>query len=186
MQLQQLQQAQAVQAAQQQAQDIQAAAQNGSDIGSQGVPPSASSVMNLGPGSLGQLFDWGAGQTQQQGLPASQVGVLTIYAPQLQWHLSFKVACELYRGLLLQQYAVVLCFWWVLISCLCGCSSDTRCVVSVGRELGPEQHEEHSGQPNRKCAAPTAERVRQCPEWAGGWASGANPGPQPERCWQRH
>ena len=125
MQLQQLQQAQAVQAAQQQAQDVQAAAQNGSDIGSQGVTPSASSVMNLGPGSLGQLFDWGAGQTQQQGLPASQVGVLTIYNPELHWHFSFKGACEVYRGLQLQQYAVVLCFWWVPNSCPRGCSSDT-------------------------------------------------------------
>ena len=27
--------------------------------------------MNLGPGSLGQLFDWGAGQVQQQALSGS-------------------------------------------------------------------------------------------------------------------
>lgn len=71
VQLQQLQQAQAAQAAQQQAQGIPGLPQNGSDAGSQVATPSATSVMNLGPGSLGQLFDWGAGQAQQQALSGS-------------------------------------------------------------------------------------------------------------------
>ena len=74
----QLQQAQA---AQQQAQDAQLSAQTvGSDAGSQGgATPNSTSVMNLGPGSLGQLFDWGTGQARQQGLPGttSQVRLLS-------------------------------------------------------------------------------------------------------------
>ena len=42
--------------------------------------------MNLGPGSLGQLFDWDAGQGGQQGLAGA--------APQVQNDPILAAACE--------------------------------------------------------------------------------------------
>ena len=85
-QLQQAQAAQAAQAAQLQPLDSQMQGQNGSDAGSQLNTPNSTSVMNLGPGSLGQLFDWGAGQGQQQGLAGA--------APQVRPELLMAAACE--------------------------------------------------------------------------------------------
>ena len=65
-QLQQLQQAQQAQAA-------AAASRAGSDAGSHaaGTPKTPAPAMNLGPGSLGQLFDWQPNQGQP---PQSQAG----------------------------------------------------------------------------------------------------------------
>ena len=61
--------------------DSQLQGQNGSDAGSQLNTPNSTSVMNLGPGSLGQLFDWGAGQGQQPGAGRGSTpgGALTPY-----------------------------------------------------------------------------------------------------------
>ena len=84
--LQQAQAAQAAQAAQLQPLDPQLQGQNGSDAGSQLNTPNSTSVMNLGPGSLGQLFDWGAGQGQQQRLAGA--------APQVQPEFMMVAYCE--------------------------------------------------------------------------------------------
>ena len=66
--------------------DSQLQGQNGSDAGSQLNTPNSTSVMNLGPGSLGQLFDWGAGQGQQPGLAGA--------APQVEPDPISVAACE--------------------------------------------------------------------------------------------
>ncbi len=91
VQLQQLQLAQAAQAAQQQAQDAQLSVQTaGSDAGSQGgATPNSTSVMNLSPGSLGQLFDWGTGQDWQQGLPGATSQVKPLSWPVVESFLTF-------------------------------------------------------------------------------------------------
>lgn len=75
VQLQQLQQAQQAQAAAAAAAGA-GASQPGSDAGSQGgaTPKTPAPVMNLGPGSLGQLFDWQPNNQGQQQPPAGQAG----------------------------------------------------------------------------------------------------------------